>query len=378
MSLELKTYYAPPERASQEEIEQQVNIVKQLEIEQFLDAVPDVYCLLNRNRQIVFANKALYNLLQIYDEYKVIGLRPGEVLNCKNSIETLAGCGTAEACRKCGAVNAILTSQKGKPDIQECRLTNKDSQEASDYRIWTNPIKIDNEDFVIFAVSDISNEKRRQALERIFFHDVLNTAGVLRGFISLINDYPEEFDEYKGFVVDISNHLIEEIKAQKDLMAAENNELSVNMQEISSKELLDTILHIYKTSEVAKNKLILLDDSVQDIHFYSDRTLLNRIIGNMLKNALEATSDNQTITLNAWQAEQKIIFSVHNPCFIPRDIQLQIFQRSFSTKGMGRGLGTYSIKLLTEKYLKGKVHFSSDKELGTTFYCELPLNLDIS
>jgi sensor histidine kinase regulating citrate/malate metabolism len=54
------------------------------------------------------------------------------------------------------------------------------------------------------------------------------------------------------------------------------------------------------------------------------------------------------------------------------DIQLQIFNRSFSTKAADRGLGTYSMKILTEKYLKGKIYFTSKPETGTSFIIEIP------
>ncbi len=57
---------------------------------------------------------------------------------------------------------------------------------------------------------------------------------------------------------------------------------------------------------------------------------------------------------------------------MPREVQLQIFQRSFSTKGLGRGLGTYSVRLLTERYLKGSVSFTSSAEFGTTFRVRCP------
>jgi signal transduction histidine kinase len=57
---------------------------------------------------------------------------------------------------------------------------------------------------------------------------------------------------------------------------------------------------------------------------------------------------------------------------MPKEVRLQVFQRSFSTKGADRGLGTYSVKLLTEKYLKGKVSFSSQQGEGTTFFVLLP------
>jgi sensor histidine kinase regulating citrate/malate metabolism len=64
---------------------------------------------------------------------------------------------------------------------------------------------------------------------------------------------------------------------------------------------------------------------------------------------------------------------VRNSAFIKREIQLQIFMRSFSTKGSNRGLGTYSMKLLGEKYLGGKVSFTTDEKDGTVFSVQIPL-----
>ncbi|MGO9255131.1 MAG: hypothetical protein ACLQU1_02335 [Bryobacteraceae bacterium] len=58
---------------------------------------------------------------------------------------------------------------------------------------------------------------------------------------------------------------------------------------------------------------------------------------------------------------------------MPAKVRLQVFQRSFSTKGMGRGLGTYSIKFLTERYLQGQVSFGSVEGEGTTFMACYPL-----
>jgi sensor histidine kinase regulating citrate/malate metabolism len=56
---------------------------------------------------------------------------------------------------------------------------------------------------------------------------------------------------------------------------------------------------------------------------------------------------------------------------MPEEVKMQLFQRSFSTKGEGRGIGTYSIRLLTENYLNGKVSFISNKTDGTVFSVEL-------
>jgi sensor histidine kinase regulating citrate/malate metabolism len=62
---------------------------------------------------------------------------------------------------------------------------------------------------------------------------------------------------------------------------------------------------------------------------------------------------------------------------IPEGIREQIFMRSFSTKGATRGLGTYSVKLLTEKYLKGKASFLSNTSEGTVFTIELDRKIQV-
>ncbi len=65
--------------------------------------------------------------------------------------------------------------------------------------------------------------------------------------------------------------------------------------------------------------------------------------------------------------------SVHNAVVMPKGIQMQVFQRSFSTRAAsGRGIGTHSMKLFGECYLGGKVEFTSRKPEGITFTLTLP------
>ena len=100
-------------------------------------------------------------------------------------------------------------------------------------------------------------------------------------------------------------------------------------------------------------------------------------IRDRIKNALEAARPGQMVTICCRPVETDVEFSVHNPNEIPRKVQLQIFQRSFSTKGVGRGLGTYSMKFLSERYLHGNVAFASTAEDGTTFYAVSYTHLDV-
>ena len=94
----------------------------------------------------------------------------------------------------------------------------------------------------------------------------------------------------------------------------------------------------------------------------------------MVINALEATPAGGTVRVMAEQDGARVRFSVWNPGYIPETVARRIFQRNFSTKGkLGRGLGTYAMKLLGETLLGGTVSFQTSPEQGTRFSCELPL-----
>jgi signal transduction histidine kinase len=302
----------------------------------------------------------------------VLGNRPGEAFGCVHAAETEGGCGTTEFCQTCGAVQAILAAQRGSPEVKECRIAIEDSGDALDLKVSTVPFDYQGEQFTVCSLQDISHEKRRRALERTFFHDVLNTAGGLRGFVELLlESEPEEVPEVAGTVNKISRQLIDEIEAQRSLLAAESNQLSVNLVELDTKEMLEELAVVYRRHEVAKDKKIEIAADCASATFRSDQTLLQRILGNMLKNALEATSAEEKVTLGARGDGNRMELWVQNPTFMPREVQLQVFNRSFSTKGAGRGIGTYSMRLLASKYLGGSVDFTTSEADGTTFRVRL-------
>jgi sensor histidine kinase regulating citrate/malate metabolism len=100
---------------------------------------------------------------------------------------------------------------------------------------------------------------------------------------------------------------------------------------------------------------------------------LVRVLTNMIKNALEAIFDGETVRVRFERQGGDPVFLVHNPGAVPPEVAMRIFQRSFSTKkGKGRGIGTYSMKLFGEKFLGGKVSFQTSEKGGTIFSIRLP------
>lgn len=374
-------FSAPPaswERAVPEELHRQISCFSEGALNRrLIDAVPTPLMILNGHHQIVYANQGLLDLVLTPEENQVHGLRPGEVLDCAGVHQSPAGCGTGEVCRTCGALLAILSGLDGQKDQRECCINRvRGGQlEAIDLRVRTTSLSCPEGHFTVFAFTDISHEKRRRVLERIFFHDILNVTGSIRGFAEILQSQQKaDLEEIYTLIHAAAEQTIEEIETQRILSAAESQELQILPDPLRLVDLLRTTVSIYRRHEVAEERELVLDPLIPDILLISDRALLGRILGNMIKNALEACAPGETVTVRCNIEKQTVRFSVHNPGVIPPVVQLQIFQRSFSTKGSGRGLGTYSLKLLC-RYLQSEVSFSSNEVDGTTFYVLHPLNL---
>jgi signal transduction histidine kinase len=316
----------------------------------------------------VFANQALLDWLQVQRVEDAAGLLPGEVLDCVHAGKHGQGCGATEFCRTCGALRALTSSAYGQESIQECRIV-QESGDALDLRVWATPLTVQGRHFTLVVINDISHEKRRRALERIFFHDVLNTAGSVLGFAKLLLDTPAEDHEDMAVIIrDLAQQLVEEIRAQQMLASAESGDLNIQTVTVNSLSAVREAVNLCANHDIAMDRVLHVDPESEATDFDSDPVLLRRVLSNMIMNGLEACTPGQTVTAGCHTAgNDEIIFRVHNPQYMSREVQLQIFQRSFSTKGAGRGLGTYSIKLLGERYLQGHAGFTTSRESGTVF-----------
>lgn len=373
---ELCTYFAFPGKASRETLKRQVALLRKTPLlRKLYESVAEIILILNKERQIVFFNQNFADFLNLKNPKILYGMRPGEALNCIHSAELAGGCGTTEFCQTCGAVNAILNSQKGVANIEECRIIQKVNNEALELQVHATPLKIGKEKFTVFAVTDISHEKRRQMLERIFFHDISNTVSCLRIASDLLRAKgTAEIGNIQNTIAHSVSELVDVIDCQKMVAAAESRELIVRPTALVSSQIIEELVSEYEKYAESKGVRIKAA-SGEGCSFSSDRSILLRVLGNMTKNAIEASSAGDVVTIGCNSKKGRICFRVHNNSVMPRKVQLQLYQRSFSTKGSGRGIGTYSMKLLSERYLKGSVSFASSKKEGTTFVACYPATL---
>lgn len=346
-----------------------------------LDGVPTPVIMLNQQRQIAAANEAFRETVAAADLDAIIGDRFGEAMRCASAGTAPGGCGGASGCTACGAHHAALDALRGARSTHECSISRQlDGGAVSvDLRVTTTPMRIEGQAYVMFAMVNIDSEKRRQTLERIFFHDIRNTAAIFHGVADIIESsggYMVSGLDAGELLRQASSRFLDEIDSQQQLLAAEQRALAVQIEPVLIGTLLREIAQGYTDQLESNGRRVQLSPDSQQFLMDTDRRLLIRVIGNMIKNAIEASSVDQPVTVGAELDGKKGRIWVHNQSVMPGSAKLQMFKRSFSTKGAGRGLGTYSMKLLTEGYLGGSISFRSEPEEGTTFAVTFPLDFD--
>jgi len=371
----MSTYFAPAGRVTNVELSQLVqSAAHDTIVNIILDSVDGFVLIINESRQIISATPELLNTLDLKPGM-ILGMRPGEAFGCENVSDGPDGCGTSPFCAHCGAVIAILAAQKSITPVNgECCLTTRknDTLARNDYQLRITPIRQKNYTLYACVMHNITSHKRRDLLERVFLHDIKNTLSGLMGFGEILHaDSPNKFSEN---IVLFSQQLRDEILNQQLLIDAERNRLHVEYQEIELNNFFKRIEGYFVNHPISQNKHFSVQLHSHDVKFSSDIQLLNRIIVNMLLNAFEASSPNETIALWADVTNKAITFNVKNNSLIPDEYQKIIFHHPFSTKeGMMRGIGTWSMRLLGEQYLKGTVHFKSNIHDKTIFSFTLPL-----
>lgn len=107
----------------------------------------------------------------------------------------------------------------------------------------------------------------------------------------------------------------------------------------------------------------------------ADRTQMNRLFTNLIKNAIEAhenVSGAKVIIEQTIRGDEVLVSVADNGHGIPLNMRPKIFTPNFTTKSSGTGLGLAICKGIVEK-ANGHIWFDTKENHGTTFYVSLPL-----
>lgn len=373
----MDTYFAPPERLKPDELNAEIAEISNNDlINSLLHSVGGLLAVLNEQRQILSVNTTLLKTLGISDAARVLGLRPGEMLQCVHSSEMPGGCGTAKACLSCGAAIAIVSGlQRGEPAEQNCCISSNSGKDIF-LNVRACPIRFHGYKLLLLFLRDCTQEQQNAAISRVFFHDLNNSLTALLGMSELLQrESAADTLDLADAVQRISLRISNEIRIQQYLQDNTPEDYLMATEPVVLTEIFSDFSQIHRTLPALQSKTLRLPEQIEPLTLVTDRTLLMRVLHNLLVNAFEADPPGSTVSFMYKKSPGTTRFSVQNSTVIPDHLKERIFQRNFSTKAeQGRGLGTWSAKLFGEKFLGGRVGFTSEPESGTVFYLELPLD----
>jgi len=190
----------------------------------------------------------------------------------------------------------------------------------------------------------------------------------------LIEELGDEMPEYhKGLLIGTEK----EVGRGKNIVRALlefSRARSFTMKQVNFKDRVKESIKRIK-SDLPEN-IRLKIDVAEDIQAFAGPERIERVLSNLILNAVQAMEDGGTITITACDHDENDMFSFQvqdTGPGIPKEHIAKIFDPFFTTKkiGKGSGLGLSIVYGIVEQH-GGKVSVSSEEGKGVTFTVSLP------
>ncbi len=224
-----------------------------------------------------------------------------------------------------------------------------------------------------------SMEAIKQAEEKERFREISGfTAGVAHEIKNPLNSLALLFELLeKKSPPELSRQVergkgeVQKIAAVIDRFSEIIKPLTLKKEDINLSEILKE--EISNLRILAGERAVAIElKTTESISLQGDRLLLSRVVSNLIKNAIEASSAGQKVTVQAESRKGRAVLSVADEGKgIESDQAPAIFEPFVSFKESGLGVGLYLVKKIVEAH-GGKIYFKSRSGRGTEFIVELP------
>jgi signal transduction histidine kinase len=340
----------------------------------FWEISPSCLFILDMQNRFLMTNQRMRDFLGAKSEDEVTGRDFGILYRCVENGSGNPGCGRNPECGHCAFFCSLQEALFGSLVRTEFVLNQHDGKSFI-FSAIMKKISLEQQDVIAVSMLDISDRKRRETMERMFYHDLINAVSGMTGLLQLTELSPSLNGDAKEMIATsrgCAEYLSDEIHFARNLSKAEKGELELELNNTRLSEILLRAMGFFRMH--VENRRIRFDvvNASPDAVVKTDRTLVVRILVNLIKNAMEAGSSGEVIGIRAIASNSLLTLEVHNRAYMPPAISENIFKRAFSTKGAGRGVGTYSVRLFAEQFLHGRTWFTTDPREGTSFYVEIP------
>ena len=353
---------------------------KRQEIQALLDGITDLMVVLSEDLVIQRVNHVFSSWFPGIDP---IGRHCHEILRRKSTI-----------CDNCPALRSL-----DRDEVVKDLSIHKVGDTFKHYEIIASPLKTSatGERQVLLFKRDVTREKEFQAqfyqaekmatvgaLAAGVAHEINNPLAAINGFAQglkrrigkLKNSMDaEQYYDFKEY----TETIIKECMRCRDIvqtLLTFSRPTASSLAYINLNQCVTDTLFILKHHFKEQRKLIVNTSLQDDLPFIlGDESQLKQVIINLLTNAIDATSDGDSISITTQCATDETIELIieDSGCGIPLEIQDKLFEPFFTTKPVGKGIGVglstcYSIV----KNHHGEISVASAVDSGSTFRVTFP------
>jgi len=205
--------------------------------------------------------------------------------------------------------------------------------------------------------------------------------------------FSQKMKEKLGIIHKNTSRLKRLIDELMDFRKLDINKLNVKVSELEAVSFVNEITGHFEEEAILKDIHFLIESEETAITLWSDPSMLEKVIFNILSNAFKITPDRGIITVSIFRCANEIIFPLINETesFQALEISIEdtgtgigkkdlekVFERFYQVEKMnsqyygGTGIGLEVVKSFLD-LLKGKIIVESEEGLGTKFRIFLPL-----
>jgi len=253
------------------------------------------------------------------------------------------------------------------------------------YRVWVESVDVDDkiEGFIV-VVRDITFRKQweyvqEQVLSGIT-HDLRGPLSAIMGYLDLLKrqlkEGPPKAVEYVGLAREAGVRLTQMVSDILDVVRFEQGKIDLDLQPISVDEMFNRVQNIFGVSATQKKVNLNVHAAQMGLSVSGDPKLLERVLDNLIGNAIKFTPEGGTIAVSANRANARVVFEVSDTGRgIPKEAQSRIFDKFQQVRpgdrSAGYGLGLAVAKFIVEAH-KGEIRVESEVGKGSSFSFWIP------
>lgn len=278
----------------------------------------------------------------------------------------------------------VFNLARGQTVSYQGRATHKEGYPLP-VEVYVKRIDIEGQPFLQWILRDISErlelEELRSDLTSMIFHDLRSPLGnVISSLEVLKSSLPAE-DETLQAVLAIAQRsgrrLSRLIDSLLDLERLESGKAVLNREPASIDDLIDEAVEEVRPIAEAKGHRLVIDVERDLAELSLDRDMVQRVLINLLDNAIKYTRSDGLITVSASKGKQDIVVSVQDTGpGIPEGEQEHIFEKFtrvvHEPRPKGLGLGLAFCQLAVEVH-GGSIWLQSAPGEGSKFSFSLPI-----